>query len=231
MTPLLKYPRTPHLTGSRLQPGDADLETVAHTALRGLHVVVEEKLDGSNSGISFDASGGLLLQSRGHYLTGGERERQFDLLKRWAAHHAPTLRQLLGHRFVLYGEWLYARHTIAYDQLPHYFIEFDIFDREQGLFLSSIRRESLLAGSPVVSAPVLGRGTLRPVDSYLGPSRCSSREAMEGLYLKHEDEERVMGRYKYVRPDFTQAVLDSGEHWMDRPLEPNQLRAGVDLFT
>ena len=36
--------------------------------------MVEEKIDGANSAVSFDGDGGLLLQSRGHYLTGGYRE-------------------------------------------------------------------------------------------------------------------------------------------------------------
>ena len=43
-------------------------------------------MDGANSGVRFDPNSlELLLQSRGHYLTGGGRERQFDLFKRWAA--------------------------------------------------------------------------------------------------------------------------------------------------
>ena len=53
---------------------------------------------------------------------------------------------------------------------------------------------------------------------------------MEGLYLKREDGGRVTERYKYVRLDFLQAVADSDSHWMDRPIEPNRLAEGVDLF-
>lgn len=53
---------------------------------------------------------------------------------------------------------------------------------------------------------------------------------MEGLYLKHEEHGQVLGRFKYVRPSFLQTVAESGEHWMDRPIEQNGLRAGVDLF-
>ena len=52
---LLKYPRTPHLEGSRLQPGDHDLVSVPFADLAGRFLVVEEKLDGANSAISFDA--------------------------------------------------------------------------------------------------------------------------------------------------------------------------------
>src|SRR5689334_1995440 len=118
---LVKYPRTPHLEGSRSQPGDEGLEALPFALLRGRQLVVEEKLDGANAAISFDPRGQLLLQSRGHYLAGGPRERQFAPLKAWAAMLAPRLRPRLGDRFVLYGEWLYATHTVFYDALPHWF--------------------------------------------------------------------------------------------------------------
>ena len=66
-----KYPRTHHLESSRRQPGDEDLDSVPFRALIGRHLVVEEKVDGANAGLSFGARGRLLLQSRGHFLTGG----------------------------------------------------------------------------------------------------------------------------------------------------------------
>jgi hypothetical protein len=59
----------------------------------------------------------------------------------------------------MFGEWLYARHTIAYDELPHYFLGFDILDRDTGSFLSADCRHALLAGSPVQSVPVLASST------------------------------------------------------------------------
>jgi hypothetical protein len=139
MIPILKYPRMPHIAGSRLQPGDEDLGVIAHEVLEACSLVIEEKLDGSNSGISFDCDGSLVLQSRGHVLTGGPRERQFNLLKRWANHHVAALRDILARRYVMYGEWLYARHTIAYNQLPHYFLEFDMLDKDSGEFLVLVR--------------------------------------------------------------------------------------------
>ena len=114
MIPIIKYPRTPHIFGSRLQPGDEDLPAIALDRVGSSDLIIEEKLDGSNSAISFDPHGALILQSRGHVLTGGPRERQFDLLKRWASHRTVTLRKILGGRFIMYGEWLYAKHTIPY---------------------------------------------------------------------------------------------------------------------
>ena len=230
MRGIVKYPRTPHLDGSRVQPGDEDLGIVGISDLEGLPLVIEEKLDGSNSGISFDDDGALVLQSRGHVLTGGPRERQFDLFKRWASTYRDSLWRILGNRHLMYGEWLYARHTIAYDELPHYFLEFDILDRETGSFLSTDRRHALLAGSPVQSVPVLARSPVPVWEKLLTRSHCSSSELMEGLYIKWEADGHVQGRYKYVRKGFLQAVADSETHWMDRLIEPNRLRPGADLF-
>ena len=225
-----KYPRTRHLQGSKLQPGDEDLDQVPLDDLRGRHVVVEEKLDGANAGISFDGDR-LLLQSRGHYLTGGPRETHFDLFKRWAATHAVALRELLAGGLVLYGEWLYAHHTIVYDALPHYFLEFDVRSPDD-TFWSTARRRAHLAGSPVRSVPVLWEGV---VDDPAALPRLVRRSLYgpgdaEGLYLKIEEDGVVVERYKWVRASFLTAVLDSGGHWLDRPIVPNRLADGVDLF-
>lgn len=40
----------------------------------------------------------------------------------------------------------------------------------------------------------------------------------------------VAARYKYVRADFLTAVLESGSHWLRRPVLPNRLADGADLF-
>jgi ATP-dependent RNA circularization protein (DNA/RNA ligase family) len=260
MTKLYKYPRTQHIEGSRLQPGDEDLEAVPFSQIKGRFIVVEEKLDGANSGISFDNGGKLLLQSRGHFLDGGARERQFALLKTWANAKQQTLHELLGDRYVMYGEWVYAKHTIFYDTLPHYFFEFDLLDVTNGDFLSTERRHLLLRGSPLISVPVLWQGiatSLEHLQSLLTTSlyksaqwrdslvlacdeqsqnlelvrkQTDSADLAEGLYIKVEEHGRVVERYKFVRAEFLQAVVDSGSHWMDRPILPNRLRADVDIF-
>jgi hypothetical protein len=257
---LRKYPRTLHLEGSRLQLGDEDAHAVPFRRLAGRYLVVEEKLDGANAGLRFDAAGQLLLQSRGHFLTGGEREKHFNLFKRWANAHAAALHAALGSRYVLYGEWLYAKHTIFYDELPHYFLEFDVLDTATDTFLSTDRRRELLAAAPLVPVPVLRRGPAASLDELLaliGPSLYKSAgwrerltdagaahgvdfervwsetdrsDLMEGLYVKVEEGGAVVERYKYVRASFLTAVLDSGTHWLKRPVVPNRLRDGADLF-
>lgn len=151
----VKYPRTRHVRGSRLQKGDHDLEAVPFEELRGKFLVVEEKIDGANAGVSFE-NGKLALQSRGHYLRGGPREAQFDLLKQWAGTWWDDLNILLDERYVMYGEWMYAKHTCFYDLLPHYFMEFDVYDRKTNVFLSTSARQKLLREhGGVVIEPVL----------------------------------------------------------------------------
>src|SRR5262245_22998208 len=257
---LLKYPRTHHLEGSRRQLGDEDLDSVPFADLAGKFLVVEEKLDGANAGLSFDEDGTLRLQSRGHYLTGGGREKHFNFFQEWGSGHAPALFETLGVRHVLYVEWLYAKHTVFYDRLPHYFLEFDVWDREAESFLSTQRRRELLAGLPVVSVPVLWQGKARKLEELTGlvgpslyksaawrerltalcqphgrvPERpwkdTASSDLMEGLYLKHEEGGRVVGRYKWIRASFLTTMIESETHWLRRPIVPNQLAEGTDLF-
>ena len=257
-TKLIKYVRTPHLEGSRLQPGDEDLSQIPFSEIAGRHLVVEEKCDGANTAVSFDARGNLLLQSRGHYLTGGRRERHYNLLKQWAGIHRDALYGVLGGRYIMYGEWMYAKHTVYYDQLPHYFLEFDILDRETGTFFDTKTRHEMLRGLPVVSVPVLaerkfhdketllrllGRSHyisdchiehLRETSRRLGldeDRQCRETDplpTMEGLYIKAEEDGRVTDRMKFVRPTFYQAVQMSESHWQDRPIVPNSLAIPVD---
>jgi hypothetical protein len=52
---------------------------------------------------------------------------------------------------------------------------------------------------------------------------------MEGLYVKVEENGTVTGRYKFVRAEFLQTVTADG-HWQDRPLLPNRLADGAELF-
>ena len=168
---MIKYPRTRHIEGSRLQKGDEDLTQISFAIIKGRNIVIEEKVDGANSAISFGSEGELLLQSRGHYLTGGYRERHYNFFKQWANAHKEKLYAVLGNRYIVYGEWLYAKHSIYYDALPHYFLEFDIYDRKSNVFLDTEKRHEMLKDSCVVSVPVLNTGVfknIKDVLSYLG---------------------------------------------------------------
>lgn len=247
-----KYPRTPHIEGSRLQTGDEDLSQIPVSSLRARHTVVEEKVDGANVAVSFQ-DGELMLQSRGHFLRGGAKERHYELYKVWAAERRAELYSILGERYIMYGEWLYAKHKVYYNALPDFFLEFDIFDREIGEFLDTGSRSALLRGSSVKSVPVLFEGEItshKQLTSLITDSRyiegdhlaelmgtvekmgLDPREVMdttddsrlaEGLYIKIEEDGIVKARMKYVRHGYVQTSAIE-ERWHARPIIPNKLK-------
>lgn len=263
MDAIAKYPRTRHIRGSRFQNGDQDLEAEPFENLRGKHLVIEEKVDGANSGISFDSESlAQLLQSRGHFLHPENiyRERHFNVFKRWAKIHEGWLMDRLQDRFVAYGEWMYAKHTEFYDALPHFWMEFDVLEKKTMKFFSTKKRREFWKGCPVVAVPVLHEGTLDSVKqlaAFVRPSLYKSaawRQALEdsarrqkldfpqvlqqtdmsdlteGVYIKVETDEETVERFKFVRPEFIQAIQESESHWQSRPIIPNRLAAGVDIF-
>lgn len=257
---LIKYPRTPHIEGSRLQPGDEDLSQIPFKVIQGKNIVVEEKVDGANTAVSFSPDGALLLQSRGHYIDGGCREKHYNLLKLWANVHKDALYGVLGARYIMYGEWLYAKHTVYYDALPHYFLEFDIFDRETQKYLDTRTRHNLIRELPVCSVPVLRQGVFNSREELLGLLGSSNyitedhignliaeseklgldaerqiretdnSDLMEGLYIKVEENGEVADRMKFVRASFLQTVDASETHWLERPIVPNGLSVPVDML-
>jgi len=238
-----KYPRTPHLFGSRGTDDDKHLsQKESSDFIADASLIVEEKLDGTNVGIHFTRGAGrMVLQCRGHEITSGMHP-QYDLFKQWSMGKRPVLETMLEDRYILFGEWLYAKHSVHYRRLPHYFFEFDIFDKEQEAFLDLTLRLALLDGTAIHTVPVLHQGaaTVTELRALIGPSRFDSifenprtgrtDPLMEGLYLRTEAESRVTGRAKLVRPEFVEKVKQS-EHWQQQAMVPNLLAEGVVIWS
>lgn len=237
----IKYPRTPHVFGSRGTDDDKHLTPEqSDRLLADPSLVVEEKLDGTNVGLHF-WEGELVLQCRGHLITAGMHP-QYDLFKQWAAAQSLKLRDMLGETYILFGEWLYARHAVHYRKLPHYFFEFDIYDKEADEFLSLERRLEILEGTNIPTVPVIHTGAISKaaLPGLIGPSQFDSRfenpvtgrvdQLMEGLYLRTEAEGAVTARAKCVRPEFVERVKQS-EHWQQQALVPNLLADDADMWS
>lgn len=236
-----KYPRTPHLAGSDGTSDDKKLgaDDTARI-LTDPSLIVEEKLDGTNVGIHFSNSQ-LVLQCRGHEVTAGMHP-QYDLFKQWAKTKEPVLKEMLGNRFLMYGEWLYAKHSIHYLSLPHYFFEFDIFDKEEKVFLDLEHRLELLKGTGIETVPVVHRGVIKleQLQELIGPSEFYSQfenpltgttdDIMEGLYFRTESDGNVTSRAKFVRPAFTEKVKQSS-HWQYQTMIPNKLALNADIWS
>lgn len=238
----IKYPRTPHLFGSKGTADDKHLgEADSKAFIADDSLIVEEKIDGTNVGIHFSGDGKIVLQCRGHLITEGMHP-QYDLFKQWAMVKRNVLEERLQQRFILFGEWVYARHSILYRQLSHYFFEFDIYDKAAGAFLDLNQRLQILQDTGIETVPVLSTGALKrkKMDSLVGPSQFDSQfdnpetnevdNLMEGLYFRTEANGVVTGRAKFVRPAFVEKIKQS-THWQQQAMVPNQLAVDVDIWS
>ena len=61
-------------------------------------------------------------------------------------------------------------------------------------------------------------------------AKMDDSDLIEGIYVKIEDDERVVDRLKWVRPGFVQTILAADEHWQSRFPVPNLLEVRTDVF-
>lgn len=222
MSLFFKFPSTPHLAvleGASVRD-DKILAPKERDQFLSHEVTVEEKVDGANLGISFAEDGSLRLQNRGNFLE-KPMTGQWKTLPEWVRPRTNRLFDLLTNRYIMFGEWCYATHSVRYDRLPDWFIGFDIFDVEESRFLCKSKRDELLTAVAIQPVPCLAKGALSldEIIQLLGPSRFGDAPA-EGLYLRYDDGNWLGQRAKLVRPDFIQSVE---QHWSRSPLKKNRL--------
>jgi hypothetical protein len=218
-----KFPRTPHLWWplERAPKDDHVLDTAAAEEFLSADVIVEEKVDGANLGISVDGHGEIRAQNRGSWLERGAPS-QFHPLWAWISQKTPSLLKVLSGDRIMFGEWCFAVHSIFYDRLPDWFLGFDMYEASNGKFWSTARRDEFLrrAGLCVVPRIFTGRISLADLQRILQlePSRLGS-SPIEGLYVRRENQHWLEARAKLVRPEF---LLRIEKHWSSKPLEQNR---------
>ncbi len=217
-----KFPSTPHLAllgDVQIRADKVMSESERNDFLRH-ELVVEEKVDGANLGISFDGEGNILAQNRGSYLhlpcTG-----QWERLSEWLTPRIDTFFERLEDRFILFGEWCYARHSVFYDRLPDWFLGYDIYDKQSAQFFSCRKRDDVFRTLGIFRVPGIGTGhfSLSVLQRLLSLSRIG-REPAEGLYLRVDQGDRLVQRAKLVRPTFVQPIES---HWSRGGIRANRL--------
>ncbi|MGR4879622.1 RNA ligase family protein [Streptomyces sp. LARHCF249] len=209
------YPRTPHLPWS---PGAAadDVRVGgpgAFAGLAGREVVVTEKLDGENTTLYADGLHARSLDSAHHPSRAWVKGLQGRIAAR-----IPDGRRVCG-------ENLYARHSLAYEDLDSWFYGFSVWDGERCLDWDGTVR--FLRGLGVPTPRVLWRGTF-------------DERALRRLKLDTTRQEgyvvRTVDGFGYA--DFGRRVakwvrgghVQTGTHWMFAPVVPNGLGPAAPLW-
>lgn len=220
MADFFKFPSTVHLAflGKQGVREDKCMSPQERDEFLAGEIIVEEKVDGANLGVSFDDGGNVFLQNRGHRLT-APLDGQWRPLRRWVEQREDRLFEFAEDRYVLFGEWCYARHSVCYDALPDWFVLFDVYDRRCKRFFSVARRNVVAERLSLAHVPEVARGyfTFQQLSKMEFKSTYGSEPA-EGIYLRRDEGEWLGKRSKLVRPAFRQSIET---HWSRRGIRPN----------
>ena len=205
----IKYPRTPHLPWS---PGTTDDDKVLHdlSHFEGKRVVITKKMDGENTTMYSNHIHARSIDSRG----GVDRDWVKTM---WAgmAHNIPE-------NWRICGENLWARHSIAYDELPSYFMAFSIWD-ESNVCLSwdeTLHYFAMLGVEPVyvIYDGLWNEDACRKLHTELDPVKD------EGFVVRLADSFHYdnfgTSVAKYVRKGHVQ----TDKHWRHQEIVPNGLK-------
>jgi len=223
MSDFVKFPRTPHLfvlEGLDIRD-DKVLPPAEAAPFFTNPVIVEEKVDGANVGISLDGSGELRVQNRGDFVT-PDGHPQFRPIWPWAYERMHLFQEHLGTRFILFGEWCFVKHSILYDNLPDWFLGFDIYDRDEGCFLSTSDRDAMFSKLNVTPIECLSVGihSQSDIEKILEEKTSAyATSPIEGVYIRLEVRGRLKSRAKVVRGDFIQSI---GQHWSKGAIQVNR---------
>ena len=228
-----KFPRTRHVLntgGTAVTRDDLVMEPdLASRFFDGKTIIIaDEKVDGSNLGLSLTKEYEIRCQNRSHYVNTNSHA-QFKPLGGWLEANGWALCQLLEPEVeVLFGEWCHIVHSCVYTKLPGQFIAFDIYNKRTGTFASASERNRRLEGLGIPVVNTLARRAFSSKAELL--ELLESRSAysdnfVEGAYLRIDDEEKGVNtmRGKIVRPDFIQNI-NEGEHWIKGEMVKNQVR-------
>lgn len=221
-----RYPSTPHLNWLGINDVPRDDKLLSRTDARTLlstEVIVEEKLDGANIGFSLEPDGSLRVQNRGQYLD-MPFAGQFRHLTAWLAAHEDSLRSVLSHDLILFGEWCAALHSLDYSALPSWFLLFDVYSLHERRFWSVHRRNLLAHSTGLKTVPEIFKGHTTPDELVkivlTTPSRYRTHKPLEGIVIRQDSEDWNLARAKLIHPDFVQSIQS---HWSRRSIKWNRL--------
>jgi len=226
------YPKTNHLPFSKEKDilEDSDRKNFIH--LEGKKIVIEEKVDAQAIGLFFN-EGLLYLLFRGQYYCSQKNisiPKELKNCYEYLKNNEELFFEILLEEKIMYGEWMEYNHTINYNKLPSFFLEYDIYDKKEKIFLSTNKRLELLKPySELNSVHVFQTlsqfdySSFRSIINSNKLSQYGDNLPHEGFYVKVEDDEKVLERFKWIEPKFFNDVI-SDKHWREKLLKKNILK-------
>lgn len=207
----IKYPKTLHFSWSEnLQNDDRMLED--DDVFVGKTVVVTEKLDGENTGMTSEVCHARSLDSRDH------------ASRHWVKGLHGQIRSEIPYGWKIFGENVFAKHSIFYTELDSYFYVFSVWTEENRcLSWSDTEDFAEMLGLRVVPVLYCGPWNEEAIKScWTGVSKFGSEQ--EGYVVRnfesfhYDDFERNVA--KFVRKNHIQ----TSDHWMTQAIQPNLLK-------
>ncbi len=205
-----KYPRTYHFPFSLGTTSD-DRISKDYTFVENIPIIITEKLDGQNDAIS---KNGVYARSHGTPTQHPWDNAIWDIWNR--------IKNDLDEDTYIFGENMYAIHSIQYKQLESYYYIFGVRIKDEWLSWDDVKEWAYLLDLPTV--PVLFQGNSNNVKSIIetlvkSPSTFdgfdvrSNDNCMEGIVCRKEN--------SFHSDDFSTSVLkwvrgkhvNTDEHW------------------
>ena len=203
-----KYPRTPHLSFSPGVGGD-DIKLDSNTIFANCQVVVTEKLDGENTTLYPNYIHARSLDSRHHPS------------RAWVKALQASISNDIPDGWRICGENLYARHSIAYENLTSYFYVFSIWNQDNYCLSWSETQQWAeildLELPPVLYESLWNENKIKNIADNL------DLEKQEGFVVRNVEQFHYdnfkQNIAKWVRSNHVQ----TDEHWMYRNIIPNKI--------
>lgn len=222
-----KYEKTYRaLTPQIRVKGKLNLDKKEVKALLGGKVVIEEKMDGVNTAIIRSKKGWTLQKRRG--LADEGSHPQFSFFWQWARHNEHKILKIKPND-IIYGELMFALHHVYYDELPSYFLAFDVWSGKKKKYLKFEEKHDYLREVGLNTVPTIDVGyfNVEDLDKLMYRKSCfASKSQAEGIVVKNYKRQI---RAKVVRPEFMKKIGDEG-HWMHKSIRKNKLLEGVDVY-
>jgi hypothetical protein len=198
-----------------------DKRAASVVSLLNVPLVITEKMDGSNTSLE---AGGCFARTHANVPT----HASFDGLK---ALHA-TIKYKIPDNIQLFGEWCYALHSIAYNELPGYFLLFNVRDLnyQKQIWTNWTEVELWAEDVGIPTVPVLFRGIISSEkelqelteDLAAQPSACGGKR--EGVVVRIENSFTDLDFHNCVMKSVRKGHVQTSEHWAHQEIIKNKLK-------